>query len=47
MNIESALSDWKKLRALIRDFLKSINSIVEPSKEETVIAIRLDAGEII
>jgi uncharacterized protein (TIGR02147 family) len=40
-------SDWKKLRVMIRDFLKSINSTVEPSKEETLVAIRIDAGELL
>jgi uncharacterized protein (TIGR02147 family) len=40
-------SDWKKLRAMIRDFLKSINTTVAPSKEETLIAVRVDAGELL
>ena len=39
-------SDWDKLRDMIRDFLRSLNPVIEPSKEETLIAIRIDAGKL-
>jgi hypothetical protein len=40
-------SDWVKLRTQIKIFLKSIDKQVSNSKEETLIALRLDAGELI
>jgi uncharacterized protein (TIGR02147 family) len=39
--------DWEKLKQMIRDFLRSLNPVIEPSKEETLIAIRIDAGKVI
>lgn len=40
-------SDWEKLKEMIRNFLKSLNPVIEPSKEEVLVVVRVDAGKLI